>query len=39
MDTAQRGMGLDWTGARELALRTLAEAQGPVAVGVSTDRT
>ncbi len=41
MDTAQRGMGLDWVAARELALRTLAEAQrvgGVVAVGVSTDQ-
>jgi hypothetical protein len=41
MDTAQRGMGLDWPGARELALRTLAEAGqvgGKVVVGVSTDQ-
>ncbi|MBI5337232.1 MAG: DUF993 family protein [Mycolicibacterium rufum] len=41
MDTAQRGMGLDWTGARELALRTLGDAKsvgGAVAVGVSTDQ-
>ena len=41
MDTAQRGMGLDWTGARELALRTLADAQqrgGEVVVGVATDQ-
>jgi hypothetical protein len=27
MDTAQRGMGLDWSGARELIARTLAEAR------------
>jgi uncharacterized protein DUF993 len=27
MDTAQRGMGLDWPGARELIARTLAEAR------------
>jgi hypothetical protein len=27
MDTAQRGMGLDWPGARELIRRTLAEAK------------
>jgi hypothetical protein len=41
MDTAQRGMGLDWAGARELALRTLADARhvgGGVAVGVCTDQ-
>lgn len=41
MDTAQRGMGLDWPGARELALRTLAEAGdvgGRVVVGVGTDQ-
>lgn len=41
MDTAQRGMGLDWSGARELALRTLAAARecgGDVVVGVSTDQ-
>lgn len=41
MDTAQRGMGLDWTGARELALRTLADARtrgGGVVVGVATDQ-
>lgn len=28
MDTAQRGMGLDWPGARELIARTLKEAEG-----------
>lgn len=41
MDTAQRGMGLDWAGARELARRTLAESRhcgGAVAVGVNTDQ-
>jgi hypothetical protein len=41
MDTAQRGMGLDWSGARELALRTLADAKdrgGEVVVGVATDQ-
>ncbi|OKH80642.1 DUF993 family protein [Mycolicibacterium sp.] len=41
MDTAQRGMGLTWAYARELALRTLAEAAtvgGRVVVGVSTDQ-
>lgn len=41
MDTAQRGMGLDWAGARELALRTLADARergGEVVVGVATDQ-
>ncbi|MGE0218179.1 dihydrodipicolinate synthase family protein [Mycolicibacterium sp.] len=41
MDTAQRGMGLDWAGAKELALRTLAEARscgGDVVVGIATDQ-
>jgi hypothetical protein len=41
MDTAQRGMGLDWQAAKELALRTLAEAKsvgGRVLVGVGTDQ-
>ncbi|CAN5517833.1 dihydrodipicolinate synthase family protein [soil metagenome] len=41
MDTAQRGMGLNWDGARELALRTLADAKergGEVVVGVATDQ-
>lgn len=41
MDTAQRGMGLDWAGARELALRTLADADergGDVVVGIATDQ-
>ncbi|MFK4222836.1 dihydrodipicolinate synthase family protein [Streptomyces sp. NPDC019890] len=41
MDTAQRGMGLDWTGAAELIRRSAAEAQavgGAIACGVSTDQ-
>jgi hypothetical protein len=41
MDTAQRGMGLDWPSAKELALRTLAEARsvgGRVVVGIGTDQ-
>lgn len=41
MDTAQRGMGLDWVAARELASRTLHEAAtvgGRVVVGVTTDQ-
>ncbi|AKS31546.1 dihydrodipicolinate synthase family protein [Mycolicibacterium goodii] len=41
MDTAQRGMGLKWDGARELALRTLADAAecgGEVVVGIATDQ-
>jgi Protein of unknown function (DUF993) len=41
MDTAQRGMGLDWPSARELARRTLAEARstgGRVVVGIATDQ-
>src|SRR5215212_9790285 len=41
MDTAQRGMGLDWPTAHELARRTLADA-GPrgarVVVGIATDQ-
>jgi hypothetical protein len=41
MDTAQRGMGLDWPGARELIRRSLAEAKSrPGAVigcGAGTD--
>lgn len=40
MDTAQRGMGLDWPAARELAGRTLAEASSrdaDVVVGIATD--
>jgi hypothetical protein len=41
MDTAQRGMGLDWASARELAVRTLTAAKsvgGRVVVGVATDQ-
>ncbi|MFW0797542.1 dihydrodipicolinate synthase family protein [Gordonia sp. CPCC 205515] len=40
MDTSQRGMGLDWPGARELATRTLRAANevgGRVVVGIGTD--
>jgi len=42
MDTAQRGMGVDWATARELIARTMAEAKahptGPrVACGAGTD--
>jgi hypothetical protein len=40
MDTAQRGMGLDWTAARELIRRSVAEARavgGTVACGAGTD--
>jgi len=41
MDTAQRGMGLDWTGAKELIRRSLAEARttgGTIACGAGTDQ-
>ncbi|MGH4028396.1 dihydrodipicolinate synthase family protein [Actinomycetota bacterium Odt1-20B] len=41
MDTAQRGMGLDWTAAAELIRRSAAEARavgGRVACGVGTDQ-
>jgi hypothetical protein len=41
MDTAQRGMGLDWAGARELIKRALAEARArpgaDLACGAGTD--
>lgn len=40
MDTAQRGMGLDWPTAQELIRRSLAEARavgGSVACGAGTD--
>ncbi|HMO57539.1 MAG TPA: dihydrodipicolinate synthase family protein [Roseiflexaceae bacterium] len=40
MDTAQRGMGLDWAGAQELIRRALAEARscgGMIACGAGTD--
>ncbi|ROQ68838.1 uncharacterized protein DUF993 [Streptomyces sp. 840.1] len=41
MDTAQRGMGLDWAGAAELITRSAAEARsvgGAIACGVGTDQ-
>ncbi|MFF2743911.1 dihydrodipicolinate synthase family protein [Kitasatospora sp. NPDC058048] len=41
MDTAQRGMGLDWAATRELILRSGAEARavgGRLACGVGTDQ-
>ena len=41
MDTAQRGMGLDWSGARELIARSLREAAavgGQIACGAGTDQ-
>ncbi|NJQ07046.1 dihydrodipicolinate synthase family protein [Streptomyces lonarensis] len=41
MDTAQRGMGLDWSGAAELIRRSAAEAKaegGLIACGVGTDQ-
>jgi hypothetical protein len=40
MDTAQRGMGLDWTASKELIRRSIAEARavgGKVACGAGTD--
>ncbi|WP_254879111.1 dihydrodipicolinate synthase family protein [Streptomyces sp. NA04227] len=41
MDTAQRGMGLDWPGAKELIQRSAAEARavgGTIACGAGTDQ-
>jgi hypothetical protein len=41
MDTAQRGMGLDWNGAQELITRSCAESRachGEVACGANTDQ-
>ncbi|MFF4185800.1 dihydrodipicolinate synthase family protein [Streptomyces sp. NPDC001691] len=41
MDTAQRGMGLDWPAAAELIARSAAEAKavgGAIACGVGTDQ-
>lgn len=42
MDTSQRGMGLDWTGAKELIARSLAEAKtvpgADLACGAGTDQ-
>jgi hypothetical protein len=37
MDTAQRGMGLDWKNSLELIKRTVAEGGGDVASGAGTD--
>jgi hypothetical protein len=40
MDTAQRGMGLDWTACRELIRRSVAEARGAggrIVCGAQTD--
>ena len=39
MDTAQRGMGLDWPSARELIARTAAEGGGRLCAGAATDHT
>ncbi|MGA3241298.1 MAG: dihydrodipicolinate synthase family protein [Bryobacteraceae bacterium] len=38
MDTAQRGMGLDWPRASELIRRACAEGGGEIACGVNTDQ-
>jgi hypothetical protein len=41
MDTAQRGMGLDWAATRELIVRSATEAQtegGDIACGANTDQ-
>jgi hypothetical protein len=41
MDTAQRGMGLDWAATQELIRRSVAEAQavgGGIAAGAGTDQ-
>ena len=41
MDTAQRGMGLDWATTRELIVRSLTEASsegGEIACGANTDQ-
>lgn len=41
MDTAQRGMGLDWAATRELIVRSLTEARaegGDIACGANTDQ-
>jgi hypothetical protein len=41
MDTAQRGMGLNWAATRELITRSLAEAKeehGEIACGANTDQ-
>lgn len=38
MDTSQRGMGLDWTGARELIRVSAGERTGAIACGANTDQ-
>ncbi|HEX6348838.1 MAG TPA: dihydrodipicolinate synthase family protein [Candidatus Dormibacteraeota bacterium] len=38
MDTAQRGMGLDWPAAAELIRRSLREAEGLIVCGAGTDQ-
>jgi hypothetical protein len=41
MDTAQRGMGLDWAATRELIVRSVTEARaegGDIACGANTDQ-
>ena len=41
MDTAQRGMGLDWPAIQELCRRSIAEARaegGDIACGINTDQ-
>ncbi|GAA4594685.1 hypothetical protein BJY16_001397 [Actinoplanes octamycinicus] len=38
MDTAQRGMGLDYAATRELIRRSAAAAEGPIVAGVATDQ-
>ena len=38
MDTAQRGMGLDWQTARELIRVSANERGGPIACGANTDQ-
>jgi hypothetical protein len=38
MDTSQRGMGLDWTAARELIRISAAERGGAIACGANTDQ-
>ncbi|GAA0439807.1 hypothetical protein Aca07nite_48470 [Actinoplanes capillaceus] len=38
MDTAQRGMGLDYTATRELIRRSAAEGGGRIVAGVATDQ-
>lgn len=38
MDTAQRGMGLSWTAARDLVRVSAGERQGEIACGANTDQ-